>query len=126
MIEHFATAEGGGRCSSGGAGGNTTCGTTVAEIFGGLQFGGSMMNEGRRQAVTTAFRKLDEGGSGVVGAAKLRERYEDTATAGTGAGASLRFLTQEARKTLLDSFSLYQVCVVNTPFARREGYDRLH
>lgn len=58
-----------------------------------------MGNEGRSQAVTTAFRKMDKRGSGVVGAVELGERYAKASAAGTG----------EARKALLDNYSLYQV-----------------
>lgn len=65
-----------------------------------------MGNEARSQAVTTAFRKMDEGGLGVIGAAELGDRYEKAAAAaGTGAGTDLA----EARKALLDNFSHYQV-----------------
>lgn len=68
VIDFFTKKSGNGDDNGGGA--------TVADILEGLSLGYPTMNESRSRAVANAFRKLDEGGSGVVGEGDLRRRYD--------------------------------------------------
>ncbi|CAM9102114.1 unnamed protein product [Hapterophycus canaliculatus] len=76
----------------------------VVDILEGLRFGNPITEEHRSRAVADAFRKMDESGSGLVGEADLRRRYDSDPATDACTGRP----KQEARKAIVDTFSIYQ------------------
>lgn len=79
VVECFGTGENANGSSGGGA--------KVGDVLKGLGLGSLTMDEKRSRAVTDAFRELDEDGSGVLRAGKLRRRYDAAPAASSSCDA---------------------------------------